>query len=143
MSPMEKRSMRKSAKLKRKTLGRMTLTKRLQRNATDLEYLARAQSAVRSKKINGASDDLILAIVDVAKALIRGKISLTNAQLKAARERKTDLRKLTRKNVATRTKRALLEQRGDLLGVVLGPLLKGLAGPLLGSLLGGLGGGSR
>ena len=91
--------------------------------------------------LSAASEDLILAIVDVAKALIRGKIPLTNSQLAAARRRKAELQKLTRKNVRVNTKRALLEQEGNLLGVVLGPLIKGLAGPLIGSLLGGLTGG--
>ena len=54
-------------------------TKRVQRNATDLEYLAKAKAAVRSRMLSAASEDLILAIVDVAKALIRGKIPLTNS----------------------------------------------------------------
>ena len=101
-------------------------TKRVQRNATDLEYLGRAKAAVRSRMLNSASEDLILAIVDVAKALIRGKIPLSNGQLAAARRRKPELQKLTRRNVKVSTKRALLEQEGNLLGVVLGPLIKGL-----------------
>ena len=130
-----------SASTMSRRIGGGVATKRVQRNATDLEYLAKAKAAVRSRMLSAASEDLILAIVDVAKALIRGKIPLTNSQLAAARRRKAELQKLTRKNVRVNTKRALLEQEGNLLGVVLGPLIKGLAGPLIGSLLGGLTGG--
>ena len=120
-------------------------TQRVRRHLSDLEYLAKAKQAVRSRQLADAPEELILAIIDVAKALIRGKIGLTSSQLTQARNNKRDLLKLTRSTVGLKSKRKLLNQKGNLLGVVLGPLLKGLAGPLLstvGSVL-GLGGGRR
>ena len=115
-------------------------TQRVRRNLTDLEYLARAKQAVRSRHLADAPEDLILAIIDVAKALIRGKLKLTNSQLAQAKNNKRDLLKLTRSTVGLRTKRKLLDQKGNLLGLLLGPLNKGIsavAGPLLGSIFGG------
>ena len=63
-------------------------TQRVRRNLTDLEYLARAKQAVRSRHLADAPEDLILAIIDVAKALIRGKIKLTTSQLAQAKNNK-------------------------------------------------------
>ena len=129
--------------------NRMRPTARIRKHFTDLEYLARAKKAVRSRMLSRASTDLILAIVDVAKALINGEMQLTSKQLSAAKRRKTDILKLASKG-GIRQKRILLEQKGNLIGALLGPLVKGLAPvlkgvvqPLIGSFLGGFGGGSR
>ena len=106
----------------------------------DLEYLAIAKHAVCARHLADAPEDLILAIIDVAKALIRGKIKLTTSQLTQAKNNKRDLLKLTRSTVGLRTKRKLLDQKGYLLGAILRPLIKGISSvstPIINDLLGG------
>ena len=80
----------------------MRPTARNRKHFTDLEYLSRAKKAVRSPMLNRASTDLILAIVDVAKALINGEMQLTSKQLSAAKRRKVDILKASfeRRNTA-------------------------------------------
>ena len=95
---------------------------------------------MRTRMVGQASADLLRAIVDVAKSLIRGEVPLTGAQLTAAKRIKRDLLKLAQPRTNLRATRSLLEQKGNLIGVVSGPLLKGLAtvaGPLIGSVLSG------
>ena len=113
----------------------MRVSPRISRHATDLQYLARVNRAVRNRKISEASTDLIQALVDAAKALIKGKISLTGTQLRRARLHEANFKKLIKPNASV-TQRKKTLQTGGFLPAILGPLLKvGL--PLVGSLLGG------
>lgn len=86
--------------------------------------------------LSKASQSLVMAIVDVARALIKGQLSLTPRQLSAAKRRKRQLHGLARKGGSVEGKRKALVQDGNLLGLLLKPLI-GLAGPLLSGLFGG------
>ena len=120
----------------------MRASRRVQENLTDLEYLVKAKAAVQKRLIGRAPKELILAIVDVAKALIKGELNLNGRQFAAAKAQKRDIQRLAGRGRID-DKRALLEQRGNLIGAVLGPLTGSLAKPVLGalgSLFGGGGG---
>jgi len=84
-----------------------------------------------------ASQSLIMAIVDVARALIKGQVTMTPRQLSNAKRHKRQLHGLVRTGVNVEKRRKTLVQDGNLLGLVLKPLLSGLAGPLLSSIFGG------
>ena len=114
--------------------------RRLARHASDLQLLARAKKVVRNKKIKTAPKDLILALVDVARAIIKGEISLSPTQLGAVRRHKNTLKKVTKPRATVKTLRRTF-QTGGLLPAILGPVLK-IAAPLIGGLLGSLGGGN-
>ena len=109
---------------------------RVRRHATDLQLLARAKGAVRKRMLCQASQSLIMALVDVAKALIRGELTMTPRQLNSAKRRKHQLRGLARSNVSVESKRKALTQDGNLLGLLLKPLLSAVAGPLISGILG-------
>lgn len=119
----------------------MPSSSRVVRHATDLRLLGRAKAAVRKRKIRDAPKDLIMALVDVAKALIKGEISLSSSQLGAVRRQKKNFLSLVRPGKALGTLKKTL-QTGGFLSALLGPILK-IAGPLLGGLFGGIGGGGR
>ena len=111
-------------------------SRRIRQHATDLQLLARAKNAVRKRMLSQASQSLILALVDVAKALIRGEITMSPRQLNAARRSKRKLHGLTNKGVSVEKKRKALVQDGNLIGLLLKPLLSTI-GPILSGFLGG------
>ena len=113
--------------------------RRLAKHACDLQLLARAKRAVRNRKIRSAPKDLIRALVDVARAVIKGQILLSPSQLGAVRRHKKNLKKVVKPKTNIKTLKRTF-QVGGFLPAILAPVLK-LAGPLLGGLLGSLGGG--
>jgi hypothetical protein len=117
----------------------MVVSKRVKKHATDLQLLARAKRAIRNRKIKSASKELIMALVDLAKAMIKGEVSMTPFQLAAVRRHKNNFRAVVKpKTPVNKLKKTF--QVGGFLPALLGPILK-VAGPLIGGLLGGLGGG--
>lgn len=96
--------------------------------------LRRAKQAVRKEHIKRASKDLILALVDVARALIKGQVSMTPQQLGAARRNKHNLTNLVAPGKSVEEKKRIL-QKGGFIGALLGPLLK-IGAPIIGGLLG-------
>ena len=114
-------------------------TSRVRRHATDLQRLVKAKAVTRKRMLSGASQSLILALVDIAKSLIRGELSMTPRQLSAARRSRRQLHGLAQKGVSVEKKRRVLVQDGNLIGLLLKPLIQGI-GPIVSGLLGGLGG---
>lgn len=117
----------------------MTITRRIQRNVNNLERLAKAKSHTRRRTISDASHDLIMALVDAARSLLKGHLSLTPRQLSAAKRHRRSLEKLAKQGTSLREKKRTL-QTGGFIGALLGPLLKQIAVPVLGGLLGGING---
>jgi hypothetical protein len=114
------------------------MTSRLSRHARDLQTLADASPAVRRRIISQAPNDLLLALVDAARRLLKGDVSLTPTQLGAVRRHKKNFRKVIAPRTTARQLRKVY-QTGGFLPALLGPILKvGL--PLLNGILGGLGG---
>jgi hypothetical protein len=114
------------------------MTSRLSRHARDLQLLADASPIVRRRIISQAPNDLLLALVDAAKRLLKGDVSLTPLQLGAVRRHKKNFRKVIAPRTTPRQLRKVY-QTGGFLPALLGPILKvGL--PLLNGILGGLSG---
>jgi hypothetical protein len=112
----------------------MKPTARLSRHAYNLQTLAKASPKPRRKIISQASDDFILALVDAAKKLIKGEISLTPQQLGAVRRHRHHFEKVTKPRVNVKeVKKAC--QIGGFLPALLGPLLK-IGLPILSGVLG-------
>ena len=89
-----------------------------------------------------ASQSLIMALVDVARSLIKGELSMTPRQMNAARRRRQQLHGLARSGTGVETKRRALVQDGNLVGLLLKPLLAGI-GPLISGISSIFGGGQR
>lgn len=109
---------------------------RVARHGTTLSLLRRAKASVRNKKIKSAPKDLIMALVDVAKALIKGEISMSGRQLSAVKRNERNFRNLVNPSTSVETKKKTL-QKGGFLGALLGPLAK-IGVPIIGKLMGGL-----
>jgi hypothetical protein len=117
-------------------------TARVKKHASDLQLLARAKRALRNRSIRNAPRDLIMSLVDLAKAIIKGELSMSSTQLKAVRRHKKNFRKVVKPKVSVKTLKKTF-QTGGFLPALLGPALK-LIGPLVVPLVGGLlGGGQR
>ena len=115
---------------------------RVRRHASDLQLLARAKGAVQKRMLCQASQSLIMALVDVARSLIKGELSMTPRQLSVARQSKRQLHGLAHSGVGVETKRRALVQDGNLIGLLLKPLMKGI-GPLISGISSIFGGGNR
>jgi hypothetical protein len=96
--------------------------------------LADASPKARRKIISQAPDDLILALVDAAKKLIKGDISLTPQQLGVVRRHRKHFEKITKPRVSVREVRKAC-QVGGFLPALLGPILK-IGLPILSGVLG-------
>ena len=111
-----------------------TMVGRLARHARDLQALADATPATRRRIISQAPTDLLMALVDCARRLLKGEVSLTSTQLGAVRRHKNNFRKVAAPRTPLRELRKVY-QIGGFLPALLGPILKvGL--PLLTGLLG-------
>jgi hypothetical protein len=116
----------------------MSVTKRVKKHASDLQLLARAKRVLRNRKSRAASKELIMALVDLAKTLIKGEVSMTPNQLAAVRRHKSNFKKVVKPRASVKTLKKTF-QIGGFLPALLGPILK-IAGPLLGGLLCGVSG---
>lgn len=119
----------------------MKLSARVRKHAHALETLAKAKREKRNRMVREATSELIFTLVDLAKMIIRGDITLTPLQLSTVRRHKANFKKLVSKSTGVRGKRNVI-QKGGFLPALLGPVLK-LGLPLLGNLLGGVLGGGR
>ena len=117
------------------------MTSRLGRHIRDLELMSSASTQARRRIITQASDDLILALVDAAKMVIKGKVALSPNQLRAVRRHKQDFQKVIKPRTSIRQLKKVY-QVGGFVPALLGPLLK-IGLPIISGVLGGLGGGSR
>ena len=117
----------------------MKFPARVRKHAHELETLAKAKREKRNRLVREATTELIFTLVDLAKMVIRGDITLTPHQLSTVRRYKADFKKLVSKSTGVKGKRNVI-QKGGFLPALLGPVLK-LGVPLLGNLLGGVFGG--
>lgn len=115
------------------------LSPRIQRNAAVIIQLTRTAREIRNAALERASKDLVLALVECAKNVILGSVSLTPAQLTALRRHRKDIETLVKGKTSLRTRKRLL-QKGGFLPLLIKPVL-GLLGGILGG--GGLFGGGR
>ena len=115
----------------------MSTANRIQRHASDLRRLAESRTDVRRRVLCQAPHSLIMAIADVAKAMIKGRLTLSPQQLSKARRHRRALHALANGKTSVERKRRTLTQDGNLVGLLLKPLLSSIAAPLLSGLLGG------
>ena len=119
----------------------MRLSQRLRRHQDDIRALGRAKAEKRRRMLRESSNDLILALVDAAKMIINGEVTLTPRQLSTVVRHRPNFERLVKPSTSVSTKRRIV-QEGGFVGALLGPLLK-IGLPLIGNILGGLGGRRR
>ena len=112
----------------------MAFTARVKRNERSLALLRRAKASVRKQHIKKAPKDMILALVDIAKAMIKGQVSLSPQQLGVVRRNERNFKSLVAPGKTLTAQKKIL-QKGGFLGALLGPLLK-IGAPIIGGLLG-------
>ena len=87
--------------------------------------LQEASERVKRTAIGRAKKDLVLALVDCARAIINGQNSLPTDQYNALKRRSRDISKLIKRNTSLSEKKRIL-QKGGFLSALLGPLLGAL-----------------
>jgi hypothetical protein len=108
------------------------MNRRVTKNAEVLRALFNADNAVRAAVIRRAKKELVLALVDVARAIINRVVPLTDAQLRSIARRARDIKALVNPRTSIESRKELL-QKGGFITALLAPALK-----LLPTLLGGL-----
>ena len=114
---------------------------RLRRNAALIVQLSKAQKGIRDAALQTASRDLVLALVECAKNVILGAVSLSPSQLRGLPQHRRDIEDLVKSSTTLQKRRRIL-QKGGFLGLLVKLILGILGGLLGGGLLGG-GGGRR
>ena len=104
---------------------------RVRKYADTLQSLQAVDGATRNVVMKSAKTDLILALVDCARAIIGRKVPLTLAQQRAVVGKSDDIKRLVNPRVKDVERRTIL-QKGGFLGALLGPIVRALLPALLG-----------
>ena len=95
--------------------------------------LEKSANATRRAVLYKASKDMVLALVELAKNIIKGNVDLTADQYRRLDARRVDVRTLAHPRTSMRNRKKIL-QKGGFIGLLLKPAL-GLLGGLLGGLV--------
>ena len=98
------------------------MAQRLKRHSETLQFLSRAKPSVVKAVIQNCEKDLLDAICECSLNILKGTVSLKPHEYKRLVKHRNCLRDLTKKNIAQKQKRALL-QKGGLLQALLAPVL--------------------
>lgn len=102
-----------------------------------LKALNKTDAVTRKAILQSAKKDLILALVQCARAIINRSVPLTRAQSDAVKRSANDIKKLVNRKTSVEERKVVL-QKGGLLSAIVGPVLR-----LLPAILGGVLGGGR
>lgn len=119
----------------------MRVPQRVLRYEREIKALGRAKAGRRKTMLRDATDGLILALVDAAKMIIRGEVTMSARHLSNVRRQRGNFERIVKPSTGIANKRRIA-QTGGFIGALLGPLLK-IGAPIIQGLLGGLGGGRR
>ena len=100
---------------------------RIKRNWDWLKVIKQATPTQRKAILATASDDLILAICEIADNVLDGPIKLSPKQKSSLNKYKNALRDTADKKVSKTKKKNILIQKGGFLPIVLGPALSLIA----------------
>jgi hypothetical protein len=132
MSPPRSAHPSKSKKGKK----RKGLPPRLAKHGDVLSVLSKAPSPMRKQMIQSASKEVIDTVCECCLNVLKGTVPLSPHQKKCLGKHRHVLRQMVQKKIPIRQKKKMLVQRGGILPLLLGPLLKGIAGTMLGGLFG-------
>lgn len=88
-----------------------------------IRTLSGASHAVRRSIINSGSKDLVLALVECAENIVKGRVRLNKRQFNQLKRYTKQLKKFLKKNVSEKTRKGILVQKGGFLGALLRPIL--------------------
>lgn len=117
---------------KTRTSGGRAAESRVRKYADTLRALHAVDGATRNAVMKSAKRELILALVDCARAIANRKVPLTKAQRLAVARKSNDIGRLVSPRLNDSDKRDIL-QKGGFLGALLGPVVRTLLPALLGS----------
>ena len=103
----------------------------VEQNYELLKLLAKTKGKQREAIINASGNDLVKAVCECAYNLLKGNIELTTEQKRKLARKKRHLRDLTANKVSLKKKREIIQQGGNLLTVLLPPVIESLSRLLL------------
>lgn len=101
-----------------------------------LSVLSKASPPLRKKLIQTASKEVIDTVCECCLNVLKGTIPLSKHQKQCLGKHRHVLRQMVQKKIPIRQKKKMLVQRGGILPLLLGPILKGVLGTMLGGLVG-------
>ena len=96
-------------------------TTRIIRNGKVLKALTKANIIRRNQMVQTATTELVFALVDLAKMIMKGDITLTPRQLSKVKQHKTNFQKLVNSKTGLKAKKNVM-QTGGFLPALLGPI---------------------
>lgn len=99
------------------------MSKRVERNLEAIRTLSTASHTLRSSLIKSGSKDLVLALVECAENIVKGRVKLNKKQYKQLKRYAKQLKTFLKRNVSEKTRRGILVQKGGFLGALLRPIL--------------------
>jgi hypothetical protein len=106
---------------------------RIRKNAESLKTLSKASKSIQKTLLTNASRDLVLTLVECARIILKGDITLTDRQLNALRPYERMLKRFVGARTPLDEKRCLAQQ-GGFIGMILKPLIPALLKGVLGGL---------
>lgn len=113
------------------------MSTRVKRQAPILQALAKAHPHVCQAILKGADKDLLQCLSECAYNILKGNVHLTPSQKTKLTKYKQQLRQVSNKRTALKTKQKTL-QKGGFLPALLAPLLSSVIVPLAGKAVKGI-----
>lgn len=120
--------------MKQKTKKNVRLSKQLKEHFFILMSLQAADKRIRQSAMQHASKEMLLAITEIARNIVRGNVPLSTSQFNELNKSGDELNELANRKTSTTRKRAIV-QSGGFINLLAGPLLRAV-GPMLAPLLG-------
>lgn len=102
------------------------MSRHVDHNFELLKLLAKAKGKQRQAIINASDSSLVKAVCECAYNLLKGNIKVSTEVKRKLNSKKKHLRDLAAKNVSLKRKREIIQRGGNLLAVLLPPVIESL-----------------
>ena len=117
-------------------MGRTKKTPLIKKHGPMVMAMMQSTPKIRKKLVKEASAPVVKCVSECCHNVLKGHVSLTEAQKKKLHSKRQQLRHLASKSISVQRKKRILNQKGGFLPLLIGPLL-----PLLTkAAIGGIGG---
>ena len=102
------------------------MSRRVEQNYELLKLLAKSKGKQRQAILDASGSELLRALCECVHNLLRGNILLSTNQKRKLASKKNHLRDLAAKQVSFKRKREIIQRGGNLLTVLLPPIIESL-----------------
>jgi hypothetical protein len=95
----------------------------MHRNKRALQALNSVSENIRTSLLDSLSQDLVLALIEIARNIIIGNVPISETQFNQLRRNKKDLHELIRKNTSFKKQKKILQKGNGLMGDIIDPVL--------------------